>query len=147
MMTIEGRPVLSDKTYKKYVLEHLENWVHDAITTDDVTAQEVYDVLIKAIGENVDYHRKELDKNTELLSLLKGHRPSVFDASAHEFENFWYDSESSPEYTEEVLDAMCDAAADKEKCREYNLREAEYYTKRAELDAEHERQQQCSCDY
>lgn len=146
-MTIEGRPVLSDKTYKKYVLEHLENWVHDAITTDDVTAQEVYDVLIKAIGENVDYHRKELDKNTELLSLLKGHRPSVFDASAHEFENFWYDSESSPEYTEEVLDAMCDAAADKEKCREYNLREAEYYTKRAELDAEHERQQQCSCDY
>jgi hypothetical protein len=147
MMTIEGRPVLSDKTYKKYVLEHLENWLLDAIGTEEVTSQEVYDVIIKAIDENTQYHRKELDKNAELLSLLKGHRPSVFDASAHEFENFWYDSESSPEYTEEVLDAMCDAAADKEKCREYNLREAEYYTKRAELDAEHERQQQCSCDY
>ena len=146
-MTIEGRPVLSDKTYKKYVLEHLENWVHDAITTDDVTAQEVYDIFIKCIDDNVKYHKSNFDKNAELLSLLKGHRPSVFDASAHEFENFWYDSESSPEYTEEVLDAMCDAAADKEKCREYNLREAEYYTKRAELDAEHERQQQCSCDY
>jgi len=146
-MTIEGRPVLSDKTYKKYVLEHLENWLLDAIGTEEVTSQEVYDVIIKAIDENTQYHRKELDKNAELLSLLKGHRPSVFDASAHEFENFWYDSESSPEYTEEVLDAMCDAAADKEKCREYNLREAEYYTKRAELDAEHERQQQCSCDY
>lgn len=146
-MTIEGRPVLSDKTYKKYVLEHLENWLLDAIGTEEVTSQEVYDVIIKAIDENTQYHRKELDKNEELLSLLKGHRPSVFDASAHEFENFWYDSESSPEYTEEVLDAMCDAAADKEKCREYNLREAEYYTKRAELDAEHERQQQCSCDY
>ena len=37
-------------------------------------------------------------------------------------------------YTEEELNAMCDAAADKEKCREYNLREAEYYNKRAELD-------------
>jgi len=30
---------------------------------------------------------------------------------------------------------MCDAAEDKEKCREYNLREAEYYNKRAQLDA------------
>jgi hypothetical protein len=42
-------------------------------------------------------------------------------------------------YTEEELNAMCDKAAsdqEKEKCREYNLREAEYYDKRAELDAE-----------
>ena len=146
MMTIEGRPVLSDKTYKKYVLEHLENWVLDAIGTEEVTAQEVYDVLIKAIGENVEHNRKELDKNSELLSLLKGHRSNVFDASAHEFDDFWFGSETS-EYTEEVLDAMCDAAAEKEKCREYNLREAEYYTKRAELDAEHQRKEQCSCDY
>jgi len=35
---------------------------------------------------------------------------------------------------------MCDAAAkqeEKDKCREYNLREAEYYNKRAQLDAQH----------
>jgi hypothetical protein len=38
------------------------------------------------------------------------------------------------QYTEEELNAMCDAAEDKEKCREYNLREAEYYDKRAQLD-------------
>jgi hypothetical protein len=41
-------------------------------------------------------------------------------------------------YTEEELNAMCDKASsdnEKEKCREYNLREAEYYNKRAELDA------------
>ena len=37
-------------------------------------------------------------------------------------------------YTEEEMNAMCDAAEDKEKCREYNLREAEYYDKRARLD-------------
>ena len=42
------------------------------------------------------------------------------------------------QYTEEELNAMCDKAApddEKNKCREYNLREAEYYNKRAELDA------------
>ena len=40
-------------------------------------------------------------------------------------------------YTEEELNAMCEKAAsdeEKEKCREYNLREAEYYDKRAQLD-------------
>ena len=42
-------------------------------------------------------------------------------------------------YTEEELNAMCDKAEldqKKEKEREYNLREAEYYNKRAQLDAE-----------
>jgi hypothetical protein len=43
-------------------------------------------------------------------------------------------------YSEEELNAMCEKAAsdqEKEKCREYNLREAEYYDKRAQLDSEH----------
>ena len=41
------------------------------------------------------------------------------------------------QYTEEELNAMCDKAVsdqEKEKCREYNLREAEYYDKRAQVD-------------
>ena len=45
------------------------------------------------------------------------------------------------QYSEEEINAMCERAAtenDKEKCREYNLREAEYYNKRAELDAKSE---------
>jgi len=44
-------------------------------------------------------------------------------------------------YTEEELNAMCEKAEsdyEKQKCREYNLREAEYYDKRAQLDAETE---------
>jgi hypothetical protein len=42
------------------------------------------------------------------------------------------------QHTEEELNAMCDKETteeDKEKCREYNLREAEYYNKRVEIDA------------
>ena len=41
-------------------------------------------------------------------------------------------------YTEEELNAMCEKAAsddEKEKCREYNLREAEYYDKRVQPGA------------
>ena len=57
-----------------------------------------------------------------------------------EHKNFWNEVDAiSKHYTEEELNAMCERAAaenDKEKCREYNLREAEYYNKRAQLDAQ-----------
>ena len=46
------------------------------------------------------------------------------------------------QYTEEELNAMCNKAVsdqEKEKCREYNLREAEYYDKRAQVDADYEK--------
>ena len=64
-------------------------------------------------------------------------------AEGKDWRDFWegYDDFESPlptQYTEEEMNAMCERAAtenDKDKCREYNLREAEYYTKRAELDA------------
>ena len=57
--------------------------------------------------------------------------------------DFWeehYYPEEHKQYTEEELNAMCDKAAsdqEKDKCREYNLREAEYYNQRAKLDAEY----------
>ena len=131
----------SDFSYKKYSLEQLDNWVNDALNCEDLTPEDIYDTIVNVVDESVEYHKKYLTKSIELLSLLKGHRPNVFDASAHDFDDFWYNSESSPQYTEEEMDAMCERAAtenDKDKCREYNLREAEYYDKRAKLDASYD---------
>ena len=132
-------PLSSDFSYKKYSLEQLDNWVNDAINCEDLTPQDIYDTIIKCVDESVEYHKKYLTKSIELLSLLKGQRPvnlsgNVTDASAHDFDDFWY----GKQYTEEEMNSMCDAAADKEKCREYNLREAEYYDKRAKLDASYD---------
>ena len=127
-----------DFSYRKYSLEQLDNWVNDALNCEDLTPQDIYDTVVKCVDESVEYHKKHLTKSIELLSLMKGHRPNVFDASANEFDDFWYEQdEISQHYTEEDLNAMCDAAEEKEKCHEYNLREAEYYTKRAELDAKY----------
>jgi hypothetical protein len=59
--------------------------------------------------------------------------------------DFWEDNyypEESSQYTEEELNAMCDKAAsdeEKNKCREYNLREEEYYDKRVQLDAQQDK--------
>jgi len=126
----------SDFSYKKYSLQHLEEWIHDAINCEDLTPQDIYDTIVKCVDENIEYHKKYLTKNIEVLSLLKGQRPVDLDVTDKDWEDFWQEQDQiSQNYTEEDLNAMCDAAEEKEKCREYNLREAEYYNKRAELDA------------
>ena len=164
-----SNPLSSDFSYKKYSLEQLDNWVHDALNCEDLTPQDIYDTIVKCVDDSVEHHKKYLTKSIELLSLLKGHRevdfgvgndePWEYDAAGGKFPktegnitlqatekdwvDFWeetYYPEEHNQYTEEEMDAMCERAAtqnDKEKCREYNLREAEYYTKRAELDAQH----------
>ena len=125
----------SDFSYKKYSLEQLDNWVNDALNCEDLTPQDIYDTVIRCVDESVEYHKKHLTKSIELLSLLKGHRPVNFEVTEEDWEDFWNEqTEISQHYSEEDLNAMCDAAANKEKCREYNLREAEYYNKRAQLD-------------
>jgi len=149
-------PRSSDFSYKKYSLEQLDNWVNDAVNCEDLTPQDIYDTIVNVVNESVTYHKKYFTKSVELLSLLKGHRsfeidtslddidasPGVSSATQKDWVDFWeetYYPEEHKQYTEEEMNAMCDAAEDKEKCREYNLREAEYYNKRAQLDAEYER--------
>ena len=141
--------------YKKYSLQHLDEWIHDALNCDEIAPKEIYDTILNVVNDSIEYHRNNLDRGVELLSLLKGHRPiEIEEATDKDWEDFWESTEevskeqwAHPEsslykhlqYTEEELNAMCDAAEDKEKCREYNLREAEYYTKRAELDAKQDK--------
>ena len=142
-------PRSSDFSYKKYSLEQLDNWVHDALNCEDLTPEDIYNTIVKCVDESVEYHKKHLNKSIELLSLLKGHRPVDFGDEGNitlgdpsDWNDFWeenYYPEEHKQYTEEEMNAMCERAAaenDKDKCREYNLREAEYYNKRAQLDAE-----------
>ena len=171
---VSSNPNSSDFSYKKYSLEQLDNWIHDAVTCEDLTAQDIYDTIVKGVDDLAQYHKKELSKTTELLSLLKGHReidfgvgndepydgwdydaagakfPPITEATQKDWNDFWeeyyYPEEHEKTvYTEEELDAMCEAAAtenDKEKCREYNLREAEYYDSRALIDAQYNKKLQ-----
>jgi len=150
-------PHSSDFSYKKYSLEQLDNWVNDALSCEDLTPQDIYATIANVVDESVEYHKKYLTKSIDLLSLLKGHRPVDFDYTAtgekfpraegkdwHDFWESWeehYYPEEHKQYTEEEMNAMCDKASsdqEKDKCREYNLREAEYYNKRAQLDADYE---------
>ena len=126
-----------DFDYKKYSLQKLEEWVHDAISTSEATPQEIYDVIKNVVDENYHMHKLHASRCYELLALLNGNGKGHIKS----WDDFWeqqdYQKLQSQQYTEEELNSMCDKAAsdqEKEKCREYNLREAEYYDKRAKLD-------------
>jgi hypothetical protein len=140
--------------YKKYSLENLEKWVIDAVTTGEATPREIYDTIYDVVCEEYYHHKHHTSRCYDLMLLLNGNGNHIRDDSVlscdkddkspecqQAWNDFWEDSGSSKEssqYTEEELNAMCDKAAsddEKNKCREYNLREAEYYNKRAELDS------------
>ena len=179
-----------DFDYKKYSLENLENWMHDAISCSEATPQEIYDVIKSVVSENYHIYKNHTERCYELLALLngngKGHLSCDKDDKSRECQRAWNDfweenyypeehqkhnkevkddgmrpwghsdleygivndiltkdrisNFPGEQYTDEELNAMCDKAAsdqEKEKCREYNLREAEYYDNRAELDAKY----------
>ena len=97
--------------YKKYSLENLENWLHDVLSCGEASPHEIYSVIRKVVKDEHDYHKEKSKQCFGLLELMSGHRPIDF----------------------EVDD-------DVDRTREYNLREAEYYNKRAELDAKHSKE-------
>lgn len=164
--------------YKKYSLEQLENWMHDAMSSGEATPQEIYKTIRNVVEENYYIYKNKTSQAYELLTLLNNSNNNVdiyeevlkeryyyegvdsqlscdSDDSSPEcqkaWNDFWEDDNnwsgdykgstvSSVKYTDEELDAMCDKAEsddEKERCREYNLREAEYYDKRVELDVKH----------
>ena len=105
-----------------------------------------YDLLALLNG-NGKGHIPAYDEYVEKKDKLSCDKDDQSEECKNAWTSFWeenyYPEEykgstvSSVQYTEEELNAMCDKAAldeEKEKCREYNLREAEYYDKRAQLD-------------
>ena len=144
-----SNPNSPDFNYKDYSLEKLQDWVHDAMDSN-ASPHEIYSAIRESVREDYYYHKNYASRAYGLLELLSGHRPvedkDLFEAVIAEKKYYeGYDdfecpipkqhtgsTVSSVQYTEEELNAMCDKAAsddEKQKCQEYNLREAEYYTK------------------
>ena len=65
--------------YKKYSLEHLENWLYDAMSCGEATPQEIYDVIIEVVNDNYYTYKKQASEAYELLALLNGNGQSYED--------------------------------------------------------------------
>ena len=119
--------------YKKYSLEHLETWLYDAMSCGNATPQEIYDLIIKVVKDEYYTYKKQASEAYELLALLNGNgkgNVKKFDDCVDKILSCDRDDQSP-----ECKGAWNDFWQDNDSAREYNLREAEYYNKRAEIDA------------
>lgn len=63
---------MTDLNYKKYSLENLENWLHDAMFSGEATPQEIYDTIKGVVEENYYHYKHHASQAYKLLSLLNG---------------------------------------------------------------------------
>lgn len=124
-----------DFDYKKYSLENLENWMHDAMACGGATPQEIYDVIVDVVKENYYTYKHQTSQAYELLALLnsgvddnkyQNHLNKVLSCDKDDssekckksWTSFWeedYHPEEHQQYTEEELNAMCDKAESDQK--------------------------------
>ena len=122
--------------YKKYSLGQVENFLYDAMSTD-ATPQEIYDVIKGVVQDNYYTYKNQTSKAYELLALLNGNGEGHIAPKAKlvvppitcdkedtspeckgAWNDFWeenYYPEEHQQYTEEELNAMCDAATSAKK--------------------------------
>ena len=124
-----------DSDYKNYSLERLEEWMHDAMSSGGATPQEIYDVIKGVVEENYYTYKHQTSQAYELLALLngngKGHLSCDKGDPSEECKKSWtsyweenYYQEEHQQYTEEEMDAMCDAAKKQEEQRKMTYDEA-----------------------
>ena len=101
--------------YKKYSLGQVENFLYDAMSTE-ATPQEIYDVIKGVVEDNYYTYKAQTEKAYELLALLNGNGKGhiqAYDEYLEKGENL--------QYTEEELNAMCDAAEKADKVKKWIL--------------------------
>ena len=111
--------------YKEYSLKQLENFLYDAMSTES-SPQEIYDTIKGVVEDNYYTYKKCTSEAYELLGLLngngKGHLTYDKDDTSQECTQSWSDFWEEPnQYTDEELNAMCDAAEAKDKVKSWVL--------------------------
>lgn len=113
---------MTDFNYKKYSLENLENWVHDAMSSAEASPQEIYDTIKNVVQEQYYYYKDGASRSNELLGLLNGVKTLDLDLSSlcaddhihfnvdsarntvNDPSNPWYTYFSSPIYDDMIRD-------------------------------------------
>ena len=90
--------------YKKYSLEKLQEWVHDAMNSD-ASPHEIYSAIREAVREDYYYHKDCISRASGLLALLNGngkdHLSCDKDDKSPECQKSWNDFWEEYYYPEE----------------------------------------------
>ena len=138
--------VCSTDNTPEEIYEVIKNAVKEEYQDFSKRTNRCYKLLQLLSGEKYPSTDVKYDEHMNVHAPLSCDKDDKSPECMKSWSDFWeenyYPEEYYPhpdqkQYTEEEMNAMCEQAAseaEKQKCREYNLREAEYYNKRAELD-------------
>ncbi len=86
--------------HAKHTLSQLEGFLHDAMNEENLSAEEIYEVIIENVASDVEHYQMQYQKSERLFNLLKGYeKPDT--ESEEEPED--YDYEMSPEKKDRVI--------------------------------------------
>ena len=123
---MSSNPNSSDFDYKKYSLEKLQEWVHDAMNSD-ASPHEIYSAIREAVREDYYYHKDCISRASGLLELLSGHRP-VKDKSVDDGMRPWGHSDLEYQIANKNKPLSCDKDDKSPECQDaWNDFWEEYY--------------------
>lgn len=61
---------MNEFDYKKYSMNKLEEWILDLLNANDVTANEIRDLIWQCLDSQIDYHNQNLQKALQLKKML-----------------------------------------------------------------------------
>ena len=86
--------------HAKHTLSQLEGFLHDAMNEENLSAEEIYEVIIENVASDVEHYQMQYQKSERLFNLLKGYEKP--DAESEE-EPEDYDYEIPPEKEDKVV--------------------------------------------
>ena len=57
---------------KNYIMDQINNFLHDALNEEDLSAHQIYETIIETVAEHTEYLQVQYEKSQQLLDLLKG---------------------------------------------------------------------------
>jgi hypothetical protein len=90
----QTKRLIMDFDYKKYSMQKLEEWMHDAISCSEASPQEIYDVIKGVVDENYQCFKNQTERCYELLALLNGNGVGHISA----YDDYLHSSGDTPYY-------------------------------------------------
>ena len=86
--------------HAKHTLSQLQAFLHDAMNEENLSAEEIYEVIIENVASDVEHYQMQYEKSKKLFNLLKGYEKP--DAESEE-EPEDYDYEMPPQKEDKVI--------------------------------------------
>lgn len=118
--------------YSDTLKEKLKESIFSALSEEEITAEEVIDTIKEEIASLIEYHKNNLTKMQKAYDLITSYGSYFSIDTAYSGPSFSTDSSNVihfNQYTDDILNAMCDAAQ-----KEEEQRKAKKWTVQLEVD-------------